>query len=230
MPSGPGVYHDIEAGHRSSRMPPPPGHASFHHSPAALYAHGMPEMLRRQVLAMQGMPQYTPGYGAGMRPTYSAPIMSSTRSSLGLGHNDIRTVPQPHHDGYGGGGGAALSQHPGYLQPHQHGSSSQAGGIRRDMIPSPAPLPAEYVPRPGSFTNGQLGPRMLSGQPSCQSSADDLRSSRNSNTASQTGLEKYPKHDNKNNDEDINRLMIKLPMSRELKQQVAIFPRLLSTH
>jgi hypothetical protein len=181
----------------------------------------MPEMLRRQVLAMQGMPPYTPEYGAGMRPMYPAPVMSGTRSSLGLGHNDIRTVSRPYRDGYsGGGGGGARSQHPGYLHSYQDRLPNHLSSARRDMTPQDAPRSDSYVPRPGSITNVQLRSQMSSGQPSRQSSADNLRSSRNSNTADQTGLENYPNHDTKNNNEDTNRLMIKLPMSRELKQQV----------
>jgi hypothetical protein len=222
MPSEQQIFQTMAAANRSSHMlPPPPGYASFSNSSAVPYARDTQEMLQRQVQAIQGMSQYTLGYGAGVRPTCPAPVMSSTRSSLDLGSRGERI---------------------GNIQSYRNRSSNPLGGARQDMTSLNVPPPVGYRPRRNmtplevpppihlpyrrSIIDGQSGLRASSRQPSRQSSAEDLRSSRNSDTSGQIGTDNNHNRDinvDDNNENENESLVIKLPLSRELKQKVPYF-------
>jgi hypothetical protein len=194
VPPGSQGYLTIDAAVRSARqLPPPPGYGSYNNSPATPHGTGMPEMLRRQVLAVQGMQQYAPGYGAAMRPAYPAPVMSSTRSSLHLGRSDPRDVLQPH--------GQENGQP--YRDLHQMGNAR-----RRPMSPLvvPPPMPT-YRPRQRHVDEA---PEPY--QPTAKAS----RPSRNDMPPNQTEI---------GHNRNVNataRLVVKLPISRELNHQVRI--------
>jgi hypothetical protein len=200
----------IDAAVRSERqLPPPPGYELSSNAPAAPYRSELSEMLARQVQAVQGMSQYTSGYGGSMRPAYPIAVMSSTRSSLNLGQNDPRVVPQPRGDGNGGGGARTMLSGP----PQAYRRPNQLGGARRDMTPLAVPPPM-HQSRPRQQYAAATQPRLNAS--SRQPLAQDPHSSPNDMLSNQTGTAGGINR----NDNERKQLMVKLPLSRELKSKV----------
>jgi hypothetical protein len=225
---------DAVSAPQSSRMfPPLLGRTPYGTAQGTPYAQqSTHEMIQRQLKAAQNMnlvPQYTTGYGNGINP---APAISASRTSVNLGQNDWAN--QAAHNPMQNSARPSLPGPFGIYQDQQpnYGFQLPNNCATGSYVPSrDASMRGLHVSsRQPSIINGSLSApesRVSSRQPSHQSSGEQLRLSLNSNASGSS--------DDDDNVEDVDQLIVTLPLPHELKQKVRptitlISPALIGVH
>jgi hypothetical protein len=184
------------------------------------------EMIQRQVRAARNMnlgPQYSSSYGNGM--VYPASAGSDMRTSANLGQSGW--APTQSHSSAANSGRPSLpfvvtdnfAPRQGFQMPNINTAGldvpSREEMTFEDHMRLSAPGSRVSSRQPSIVDGGPSAPvsRVTSRQTSCQSSGAHLRLSLNSNGSG-------PAEGGGSNSEDMDRLMVKLPMPRELKHKV----------
>jgi hypothetical protein len=204
-------------------LPPISDRGSYSPQTGTQYAQSMQEMIQRQVQAVQNMglaPQYASRYGHGI---YPAPVVSSSRSSLNIGH-DTRGAPQLR-----GTGQLDARESPlGNSQIRQTRSAHCLDGA----LPGTSKSNSDNLSHQSSIADQQPSadqPRV----PSLQHSFDDIQllapesrvPSRQPSRQSLVEALRLPIDSAPSDHPDTDpQFVIKLPLPRELLQKVSIHP------